>query len=122
MKRLQQTAAILTAITFPVVALANMPMVLMYGIGRFTYIPIVLIVEWFVLKFFFEFSWSKAAAASITVNAITYVIGIFAFPFLGSIVYGTPLIDLIGKFITQGSLREYLLIMLVAAFVDTAIV
>ena len=121
MRKLQQTVAILAVITFPVVVLANMPMVLMYGIGRYTFIPIVLIVEWLVLKFFFEFSWGKAATASITVNATTYVIGIFAFPLLGSIVYRTTLIDLIGRFITQGSLGELLLIMLVAALVDTAI-
>ena len=96
-------------------------MVLMYGFGRYTVIPIVLIVEWLILKYFFEFSWGKAAVASITVNAITYVIGIFAFPALGMFVYQTPLIDLIGKFISQGSLGEILLIMLVAAFIDTAI-
>ena len=115
MRKLQQTVAILAVITFPVVVLANMPMVLMYGIGRYTFIPIVLIVEWLVLKFFFEFSWGKAATASITVNATTYVIGIFAFPLLGSIVYRTTLIDLIGRFLTQGSLGEVLLILLVAA-------
>ena len=121
MRKLQLALAIMTVITLPVVALANVPMALVYGIERYIYIPIVLIVEWLVLKFFFGFSWGKAATASITVNAITYVIGFFAFPLLGFFVYQTPLIDLIGVFITQGSLGELILIMLVAALVDTAI-
>ena len=111
----------MTVITLPVVALANVPMALVYGIERYIYIPIVLIVEWLVLRFFFGFSWGKAATASITVNAITYVIGIFAFPFLGLVVYRTALIDLIGNNIIQGSLGELLLIMFVAAVVDAAI-
>lgn len=121
MRHLQKTAVLITAIALPVVVLADMPMALFYGISRIFVIPIVLIVEWIVLAYFFDFTWGRAAIASLAVNAVTYIVGIFAFPILGMMVYGSPLIDLIGKFIIAGSYGEYLFILFVAALVDTAI-
>jgi hypothetical protein len=75
MKKLLRVLMFLFAATLPMAVLADMPMALMFGFERYVYIPIVLVAEWLVLKFFFELSWGKAAAASITVNAITYAIG-----------------------------------------------
>lgn len=103
----------LFAATLPTGALADIPMVFLYGYGRYVYIPIVLIAEWLVLRFFFELSWGKAAVASVTVNAITYAIGVIA-SVLAGIFWARPLSAL--SFDAQ-----FTLLLLGFALLDTAI-